>query len=71
MYDRGVLIRGTDSPSEIALVPYEQAYEVVFEDMSCRVSDISRIQCLIGYRPVLDLKGNAGAVIADECGRAR
>jgi UDP-glucose 4-epimerase len=36
-------------------VPYEQAYEAGFEDMPRRAPDISKIQRLIGYRPVLDL----------------
>ncbi|MEE2821878.1 MAG: GDP-mannose 4,6-dehydratase [Acidobacteriota bacterium] len=40
-----------DSPSEIQFVPYEEAYQEGFEDMSRRVPDISQIQQLIGYRP--------------------
>ncbi len=39
------------SASEIRLVPYEEAYEVGFEDMPRRVPDLSRIHRLIGYRP--------------------
>ena len=42
----------TGSDSEIQFVPYDEAYEEGFEDMPRRVPDISRIQQLIGYRPV-------------------
>jgi UDP-glucose 4-epimerase len=41
----------TASTSEIAYVPYEQAYGEGFEDMPRRVPDISKIQALIGYQP--------------------
>ncbi len=39
------------SPSEIAFVPYDQAYESGFEDMRRRVPDIRRIGELIGFVP--------------------
>ena len=45
----------THSPSPIALVPYDQAYESGFEDMPRRVPDISKIQQAIGYRPRVPL----------------
>jgi UDP-glucose 4-epimerase len=51
---RRVLAR-TGSSSEIALVPYEQAYEEGFEDMRRRVPDLSRIRALIGYEPQVHL----------------
>ena len=38
----------TDSASEIVCIPYEQAYESGFEDLT-------KIQRAIGYRPTLDL----------------
>lgn len=41
--------------SEIRLVPYEEAYEVGFEDMPRRVPDLSKIRRFIGYRPEYDL----------------
>jgi hypothetical protein len=56
----------TGSASEIVLVPYEQAYEAGFEDMARRAPDISKIQRLIGYRPVLDLPEILERVIAYE-----
>ena len=45
----------TGSPSEILLVPYEQAYKAELEDMARRAPDISTIPPLIGYGPVLDV----------------
>jgi UDP-glucose 4-epimerase len=45
----------TDSDSEIIYIPYEQAYESGFEDMSRRLPDLTKIQRAIGYRPTLDL----------------
>ena len=45
----------TESPSEIQLVPYEEAYQEGFEDMPRRVPDLSRIQELINYRPTRNL----------------
>jgi UDP-glucose 4-epimerase len=55
----------TGSRSEIRFVPYEQAYEVGFEDMPRRLPDISKIQRLIGYRPTLDLPEMLERIIAD------
>lgn len=51
---RRVLAR-TGSSSEIALVPYDQAYEEGFEDMQRRVPDLARIRALIGYEPQVQL----------------
>jgi UDP-glucose 4-epimerase len=56
IYELAVLIKTlTGSPSEIHLVPYEQAYEAGFEDMHRRMPDIAKLQRLIGYEPTLDL----------------
>src|SRR6266851_4472114 len=41
----------TQSKSEIAFVPYDEAYEEGFEDMPRRVPDISKVGELIGFRP--------------------
>jgi UDP-glucose 4-epimerase len=41
----------TDSVSEIAFVPYEEAYAEGFEDMRRRQPDITRIQQLVGWAP--------------------
>ena len=54
----------TRSKSDIVHIPYDQAYEQGFEDMPRRVPDISKIQCLIGYQPTVDLKRILERVIA-------
>jgi UDP-glucose 4-epimerase len=45
------VIAAADSNSEIAFVPYDEAYGEGFEDMERRIPDISRIGDLIGWRP--------------------
>ena len=45
----------TGSSSEIALIPYDQAYEAGFEDMPRRVPDLRKIDALIGYAPKVSL----------------
>ena len=45
----------TRSASEIAVVPYDQAYEEGFEDMQRRVPDLTKIRRLIGYEPKVHL----------------
>jgi UDP-glucose 4-epimerase len=72
IYDLAVLVKKmTGSASEIVLVPYEEAYEAGFEDMPRRVPDISKIQRLTGYRPMLDLPEMLERVIAYERDRGR
>jgi len=67
IYELAALVKQmTGSASEILLAPYEQAYEVGFEDMVQRALDISKIQRLIGYRPVLNLPEMLERVIAHE-----
>jgi UDP-glucose 4-epimerase len=67
IYDLAVLVKQmTRSASGIVLVPYEQAYEAGFEDMARRTPDISKIQRLIGYRPVMNLSEMLERVIAYE-----
>jgi len=67
IYDLAVLVKAmTSSRSDIVLVAYEEAYEAGFEDMPRRVPDISKIERLIGYRPVLDLPEILERVIAYE-----
>ncbi len=45
----------TRSRSEIALVPYDKAYEEGFEDMPRRVPDLGKVRALIGYEPIVHL----------------
>jgi UDP-glucose 4-epimerase len=67
IYELAVLIKTlTGSPSEIHLVPYEQAYEAGFEDMHRRMPDIAKLQRLIGYEPTLDLGEILRRIIAFE-----
>ncbi len=48
------MLAGSDSP--IRFVPYDQAYELGFEDMPRRVPDISKLNALIGYEPKVGLE---------------
>jgi UDP-glucose 4-epimerase len=41
----------TNSASEIAYVPYDQAYEPGFEDMMRRVPCVDKLEALTGFRP--------------------
>lgn len=46
----------TGSPSPIAYIPYDDAYEHGFEDMIKRAPDLTKIRKLIGYSPKVHLK---------------
>jgi UDP-glucose 4-epimerase len=59
----------TQSESEIAFVPYDEAYEEGFEDMPRRVPDISKVNALVGFRPRMSLDGILQSVIAFQSGR--
>jgi UDP-glucose 4-epimerase len=59
----------TNSESEIAFVPYDEAYEEGFEDMPRRVPDISKVGALIGFRPEMTLEGILQSVINYHSGR--
>jgi len=52
------------SESEIVFVPFEDAYEVGFEDMHRRLPDISKLHRLIGYCPTLDLRQMLERIVA-------
>ena len=54
----------TGSASEIVRVPYDQAYEVGFEDMRRRVPDISKINRAIGWAPSTPLDTTIDQIIA-------
>lgn len=41
----------TESDSEIAFVPYDEAYEAGFEDMPQRIPDTTKIRDLLGWEP--------------------
>lgn len=56
----------TGSPSEIRLIPYDQAYEAGFEDMPRRVPDLGKLHDMIGYEPKVDLDEILRRVVAYE-----
>lgn len=55
-----------ESPSEIQLVPYAEAYAVGFEDMQRRVPDVSKLERAVGYRPRTSLEDIIADVVADQ-----
>jgi len=59
----------THSDSEIAFVPYDDAYEEGFEDMPRRVPDTSKINKLVGFKPEMSLDGILETVISYHRGR--
>jgi UDP-glucose 4-epimerase len=64
------VIEAADSSSRIVHIPYDEAYEEGFEDVERRVPDISKIQALTGWEPVLGLDRIITDVVAFERARA-
>jgi len=58
------VIELTHSQSKTIYIPYNQAYEEGFEDMTRRVPDITRARNLIGFTPTMDLEKILRDVIA-------
>ncbi|NDJ33733.1 MAG: NAD-dependent epimerase/dehydratase family protein [Chloroflexi bacterium] len=58
------VIARTDSPSEIRLVPYAEAYEEGFDDMRRRVPDINKIKGAIGWQPRKTLDETLDEIVA-------
>ena len=54
----------THSASPIVRVPYDQAYELGFEDMFRRVPSLAKLERLTGYRPLTPLSEIIARVIA-------
>lgn len=50
-----LIIRKTNSKSEIFFTKYEDAYGIGFEDMKRRVPNISKIENFTGWKPLLNL----------------
>ena len=46
-------VLGSNSP--IVHVPYEQAYSPGFEDLRCRIPDLSRIRSILDFQPTISL----------------
>lgn len=63
--------KAANSSSQIKLIPYDQAYEEGFEDMSRRVPALGKITNLIGYSPRRDLDDILLDVITFERERIR
>lgn len=59
------IIAVTGSDSEIRMVPYDEAYDVGFEDMQRRVPDTSELRELIGWSPSRSLEEIISDVAAD------
>jgi len=59
------IIELTGSTSEIIRIPYDQAYEVGFEDMQRRRPDITKVNALLGWEPIHDLDDIINDVAAD------
>lgn len=55
-----------ESESELAYVPYDEAYEPGFEDMPRRIPDTSKIEQAIDWRPTRDLQAILTDVIRSE-----
>jgi UDP-glucose 4-epimerase len=53
----------TGSASEIRLIPYDEAYEIGFEDFQRRVPSISRIKQAIGWEPTTTLDETIDQII--------
>ena len=51
-----LIIKQTNSKSEISFTDYEDAYAMGFEDMARRVPDISKITRTIGWEPKISLE---------------
>jgi UDP-glucose 4-epimerase len=64
----GRIIEVTGSPSDIMLVPYEDAYREGFEDMYRRVPDIAKLQALIDWQPSHSLEDVIRDVVAHQQG---
>ena len=65
------IIDYTGSSSEVELVPYSDAYAKGFEDMQRRVPDTSKIEALLGWRPVRTLDSILRDATADAYGELR
>jgi UDP-glucose 4-epimerase len=63
-----MIIDLTSSPSEISLIPYDEAYGEGFEDMYRRVPDTTKVRELINWHPTRTLENVIEDVVACQCG---
>ncbi len=61
-----LVLRKTESKSEMRLIPYQEAYPEGFEDMQRRVPDLTRVSSLIGFRPTRTLDDILADVIHEQ-----
>jgi UDP-glucose 4-epimerase len=54
----------TNSASPIQHIPYDQAYELGFEDMQRRVPALEKLECLTSFRPATPLHETVDRVVA-------
>ena len=54
------------SGSELEYIPYDDAYEEGFEDMTRRVPNTTRANRLVGFEPSVGLDEIVHSVIADQ-----
>lgn len=64
------VVRLVNPSAAIEHVPYEQAFPPGFEDIRCRVPDLTRVRQAIGYRPRYTLEDIVREVLAWKCGCA-
>jgi UDP-glucose 4-epimerase len=64
-----MIIDLTSSPSEISLIPYDEAYGEGFEDMYRRVPDTTKVRELIDWHPTRTLEDVVQDVVACQRGR--
>ncbi|MEA2716277.1 MAG: UDP-glucose 4-epimerase [Actinomycetota bacterium] len=59
------IVKAAGSASTVELIPYEDVYDVGFEDMRRRVPDITKVHELIGWEPRHTLDDILAATIAE------
>ncbi len=62
--DRGEEGPAREADGRIRLVPYDEAYESGFEDMSRRVPELERIRGLLGWEPRIPLASTVRDIVA-------
>jgi len=61
-----ILTQTGQSPDQLSLIPYAEAYEPGFEDMRRRVPDITKIRQAVGWQPTISLDTTLRQVIQYE-----
>jgi UDP-glucose 4-epimerase len=58
------VIRQVDPTLGVDFIPYKHAYGAGYEDIRCRIPDLTRVRNLIGYRPEYSLEDIVRKVVA-------